>query len=199
MKDTNYSVFAERIKSLRKDMRMNQNDFAKYLGISRVSITYYERAGEEDGRLPDCANLLKICNLCNCSSDWLLGLTDTRNGVATSYSKVDLHAALRNVGFSMESASQIVKWSVNSHIALQTLDTLLTAGITDFLKVVAEYMVTKRHNDDSCAVLDEGALQDVQLYLSNHGYCVIQGKEYEAFLLDSKIPKALRELLAKIK
>lgn len=49
---------------------MNQSEFARFIGISRQSIGFYESGS----RLPDASTIRLICDKCNVSADWLLGV-----------------------------------------------------------------------------------------------------------------------------
>ena len=66
------SKFPERFRALREEREMNQADFATYVDIARPSVGAYEH-GE---RIPDAAVLAKICEKCDVSSDYLLGISD---------------------------------------------------------------------------------------------------------------------------
>ena len=59
-----------RVYELRTERGMTQSAFASFLGVSRQSVGFYE-SGE---RLPDASTLRTICEKCNVSADWLLGL-----------------------------------------------------------------------------------------------------------------------------
>lgn len=48
--------------------------FADFLGTSRQTLGYYLNGQ----RIPDALMVKQICERCNVSSDWLLGLSDTR-------------------------------------------------------------------------------------------------------------------------
>ena len=62
----------ERIKNLREDNDMTQSDVAKYLNCSQVAYSYYE-IGRRDMPIEV---LIKLAKLFNCSTDYLLELTD---------------------------------------------------------------------------------------------------------------------------
>lgn len=66
-------VFRERLLSLLGDM--TTKEFAEKVGISRQSMGFY-LSGK---RVPDSVILVQICQKCEVSSDWLLGLTDTKS------------------------------------------------------------------------------------------------------------------------
>lgn len=63
-------VFRERLNELLGDMSIT--DFAKKVGITRQTMGFYLNGD----RIPDIATLFQICNICNVSADWLLGLSD---------------------------------------------------------------------------------------------------------------------------
>ncbi len=65
-------VFADRFIELRGTR--TQNEFAKFLGISRPTVGFYE-SGQ---RIPDAVVLRQIAEKCNVSTDYLLGLTDEK-------------------------------------------------------------------------------------------------------------------------
>lgn len=65
------SEISQKIYGLRSKFRMSQEEFAKHIGISRQSIGFYE-SGK---RVPDANTIKLICEKCNVSSDWLLGLS----------------------------------------------------------------------------------------------------------------------------
>lgn len=72
MEQRRFPVFAERFSKLRGEM--TQDEFAKYLGISRPTVGFYENGT----RLPDALVLRQIAEKCNVSADYLLGLTDEK-------------------------------------------------------------------------------------------------------------------------
>lgn len=73
-KSARFPIFKDRFFQLRPK-ETSQDEFAKFLGISRQTVSFYEN-GE---RVPDALVLRQICEKCNVSSDWLLGLSEYRN------------------------------------------------------------------------------------------------------------------------
>lgn len=73
-KDSNREIleFKDRFFELRGDR--SQADFAKYLGLSRATVGFYENGS----RLPDALILKMIAQKCEVSSDYLLGLSDSK-------------------------------------------------------------------------------------------------------------------------
>ena len=64
----------KRIKNLREDNDMTQSDVTKYLKCSQVAYSYYE-IGRRDMPIEV---LIKLAKLFNCSTDYLLELTDCK-------------------------------------------------------------------------------------------------------------------------
>lgn len=62
----------ERIRELRLERSLTQQDLAKYLGISQQVYSNYER-GTRSVALPQ---LVDLCEFYKVSSDYMLGLTD---------------------------------------------------------------------------------------------------------------------------
>lgn len=69
----------ERIKLLRKDLGLTQQEFADKLGIKRGAIANYEIGRNS----PLDAVLTLICNIFNVNKEWLV------NGMGEMYTKVD--------------------------------------------------------------------------------------------------------------
>jgi len=68
-------TFSDRLKELRKEKNLTQEELAKILGISRSTIAGYETERKE----PDYETLKKIADFFNVSTDYLLGRTDIYN------------------------------------------------------------------------------------------------------------------------
>lgn len=67
--------FSKRLKKLRTEKDISQEDLARLLNISRTSVTNYEL-----GRNEASAQILnKLSEIFHCSIDYLLGKTDIRN------------------------------------------------------------------------------------------------------------------------
>ena len=65
-------LFNERIKELRLEKKLNQNQLAELCKVKQSCVSKWER-GET---LPDAEMLILIAELFNVSSDYLLGLND---------------------------------------------------------------------------------------------------------------------------
>lgn len=63
---------AERLKELRTERKLTQNELAKLLNINSVTYLHYEKGQRE----PPLALLCEISTFYNVSVDYLLGLTN---------------------------------------------------------------------------------------------------------------------------
>lgn len=61
-------MFGEKLKSLRKDKKLSQEDFAIIFGVGRSTVTKWERNERE----PDFDTLIKIADYFNVTTDHLL-------------------------------------------------------------------------------------------------------------------------------
>ncbi len=66
-------TFGERLRELRKERNMTQEDLGKYLGVTDRAIGYYEA-----GRLPPEDLLLKLADYFYVPMDYLMGRSDVR-------------------------------------------------------------------------------------------------------------------------
>ena len=67
-------MYIRRIRDLREDADLTQQQVAAILGTSQTMYARYERGANE---LP-IHHLLKLCELYKVSSDYILGLSDMR-------------------------------------------------------------------------------------------------------------------------
>ena len=68
-------AFGQRLKSLRMEKNMRQEDLAEMLKVHRATVGKYET----EERFPDKATLLLLSGFFNVSLDYLLGKSDIRN------------------------------------------------------------------------------------------------------------------------
>lgn len=68
-------ILAERMKVLRNECNLKQDEMAKVLGVSLSAYCRYEH-GE---RIPDAQFIVTFSDYCKVSADYLLGRKDERN------------------------------------------------------------------------------------------------------------------------
>lgn len=72
MEEFNRTLFAERLKELRKEKNIGQNALAKALNLSNASVSYWETGKQ----LPSAEAVYKLARFYGVSADFLLGLKD---------------------------------------------------------------------------------------------------------------------------
>ena len=75
-----------RIKSLREELHMTQQDLANKLDGAKSSIAMYEN----ETRKPSMEVLIKLSEIFNCSIDYLLCKTDIRNPENLDTDKINI-------------------------------------------------------------------------------------------------------------
>ncbi len=68
-------VLGDRLKALREEKNISQDDLATELGISRLSVGNYERGV----RTPEAETIIKLAKHFSVSADYLLGLSDVKS------------------------------------------------------------------------------------------------------------------------
>lgn len=74
-----------RLRELRLERNLTQNELAKLLGITQDSISLWEN----NRRTPDTAYIVKLCKIFNVTTDYLLGLEDDFGAKTYNVSCVD--------------------------------------------------------------------------------------------------------------
>ncbi len=64
--------FSTRLKELRVEKNLSQNELAKQLNISVACVNRWEN----NLRIPNIDSLIILCNFFSCSADYILGLVD---------------------------------------------------------------------------------------------------------------------------
>lgn len=64
--------FADRLKELRKEKELSQNELAKKLNISVACINRWEN----NLRIPSIDSIILLCEFFGCSADYIIGLED---------------------------------------------------------------------------------------------------------------------------
>lgn len=73
-----YGLICERLVQARERVGYNRKDFADFLKMPYRTITNYENGSRE----PGSDYLAKVADICGCTTDWLLGLSDDANGTS---------------------------------------------------------------------------------------------------------------------
>lgn len=86
-------MIGENIRKLRENKGYTQYSLGDILNLSPSTIGMYE----QDRRLPDVSTLIRICELFNVSSDYLLEVTDNPKPYEKSHSRETLHQRVKSL------------------------------------------------------------------------------------------------------
>ena len=98
-------MLGTRIKLLREELGLKQEDLAKKLSVSPSAIGMYERNLRE----PNNELILKIANFFNVSVDYLLGKSDIRNPEELKNVKFANSSGLDTEGLDEEDLEELQK------------------------------------------------------------------------------------------
>ena len=73
--DFSKEIIGERLKKIRIERGLNAIEIAKAVNVSKSAISQIESGKNA----PDIVTFFELCQLLDCSADWLLGLSDNKN------------------------------------------------------------------------------------------------------------------------
>ena len=79
------TIFQERLKELRIEKNASQKELAQIIGTTNSSICDWERGRTQ----PGLAEIIKLCEFFQISTDYLLGRTDELGAVITPFPSTD--------------------------------------------------------------------------------------------------------------
>ena len=68
-------MFAERLKSLRREYKLNQGELANAIHVAQTTVSQWEN----NGKMPGIDMLIRIADYFDISTDYLLGRTEIKN------------------------------------------------------------------------------------------------------------------------
>lgn len=113
--------FAQRLKVLRKERGITQQQLADGVGISKGGLSYYENAG----RTPDISILERFADYFGVTTDYLLGRTNAQT------QKAKLQAVCNYTGLSDKSVNLLAELKENSPAQLRVINFLLEQAAGD--------------------------------------------------------------------
>lgn len=116
-------MIGKRLKELRTSEGLTQQELAKILNVSSMSISFYEN----EQRKPDSDFIISVSKYFGVSTDYLLGLINAKDKENIDISKV---TGLND--FSLTILEQSLKETNNA--AAEVIDTVICGG--DFLRLV---------------------------------------------------------------
>ena len=83
--------FGDKLRALRMEKNLTQNDLAARLGIVGASVSSYEK----NKQYPSVEVLIQLCQTFDVSADYLLGLSDDKNFNTSTLTEEQLQIVLR--------------------------------------------------------------------------------------------------------
>ena len=96
----------DRLKKLRQEKKLTQEQLGKIIHVSKVSISGYE-SGD---RTPDTENLSRLANYFEVTTDYLLGRTDNPQGYGEFDPIAEHNRLLKKYGIEDSGFFDIEKW-----------------------------------------------------------------------------------------
>lgn len=106
--------FGTRLKQLRREKEISQEDFAKKIGVSRSAVGNYET----NQNMPTADILNKIADILECSLDYLMCKSDIRYPNKVNIDDIDIAFATGIKGLNKEN-KEIAKSIIEGLIAKQ--------------------------------------------------------------------------------
>ncbi len=113
--------FAQRLKTLRKERGITQQQLADGVGISKGGLSYYENAG----RTPDISILERFADYFGVTTDYLLGRTNSQT------QKAKLKAVCNHTGLSDKAVNLLSGLKESSPAQLRVINFLLEQAAGD--------------------------------------------------------------------
>lgn len=113
--------FAQRLKTLRKERGITQQQLADGVGISKGGLSYYENAG----RTPDISILERFADYFEVTTDYLLGRTNVQT------QKAKLQAVCNYTGLSDKAVNLLSDLKESSPAQLRVINFLLEQAARD--------------------------------------------------------------------
>lgn len=99
------SILGDRIKKERENLNLTRNDLANKLGVSYSAIAMYEQGNRE----PNNELTIKLCQIFNCSMDYLMGLTSYKNP------KEDLEKELYKLNLTEDEFDEMISLLIDEN------------------------------------------------------------------------------------
>lgn len=145
-------TIGERIKQVRQFLGYTQNDLAKLAGISRVSISNYER----NSRIPDSSSLKQIAIALNTTTDYLLSKeAPSDNPTKADYAAGTIYfnyAKNKNEDFPLHEYLSSRGYNICPSIFTFSSDDIdtpkYTQRLNDWKDVTKQYYILSKNNED---------------------------------------------------
>lgn len=134
--------FALRLTDLRREKNLSQKEAASCLGVSQALLSHYEK-GIRECKLDF---LKKACDYYDVTADYLLGLSDNRQGINDVYTKTELatDSELKSKTIFRAIVSLIEKLSASGDTAENRLKEEMLLSVYRFALLSVKYGVSDK-------------------------------------------------------
>ena len=149
-------MFSERLKTLRSEKELTQEQLARELGISNKSISVYEKGTS----LPSIDTLARLASYFNVTVDYLIGYSDQRNPEISNIAS-KLYLSQEATMIIMRLSEQFN--SVTNEPLTSTLNKVITnPHFTDFLELLSTFVsLTDKDWENMCQDFEKRLSKDL--------------------------------------
>lgn len=126
-------MFSERLKTLRIEKSLTQNQLAQELGLSNKTISVYEKGASS----PTLDTLEKIAAYFDVTVDYLIGYSDERNPKNSQLSK-ELHLTQDAIS-KIKQINEIKNTNTNESLSLTLSKVITNYDFVEFLKTLSTF------------------------------------------------------------
>ena len=171
-------MIGKRLKELRTSEGLTQQELAKILNVSSMSISFYEN----EQRKPDSDFIISVSKYFGVSTDYLLGLINAKDKENIDISKV---TGLND--FSLTILEQSLKETNNA--AAEVIDTVICGG--DFLRFVNLINDKKLSDIFDMDIEQRTTILNMLFPMNRFNACELRELEIEKYI--DSIAKRLKE------
>lgn len=134
--------FSDRFRKLRKEKEQTLEELAVILNTTKTTLSRYENGK----RIPDADFIILASKYFNCTSDYLLGISDLSKPLSEELDDKELTHIMRDVQEKiLATRNRIVHFGKPiSENEFETLEAMLTLGFQLFIKRVESKKVTNK-------------------------------------------------------
>lgn len=168
------SILGNRIKKERENLNLSREDLAKKIGVSYSAIAMYEQGNRE----PSTSLLIKLCEIFNCSMDYLTGLSDYLNLEEIVYNiPDDIILSSSTILDIVKNLTQITSFNEANNMLRQFI--LIKNNYDNSKEKFLEYI--KKFNKET----QKDILKNMTFFMNNVDFSVSANGNYSISLSDN--------------
>ena len=165
------NILGNRIKKERENLNLSREDLGKKIGVSYSAIAMYEQGNRE----PNSEIILKMCEIFNCSIDYLMGKSNFRtneeelNNYLKTEIKDDLINTLKKLELSKSDLEKAVTAFIENYMIISDNPTVDIYNMEDSIiyfayELIIKYYFKLINKELSILTYDSNLLSDKQAY-----------------------------------